>query len=447
MTTLTDPPGAAWQPADAARRGGRAALAQALTQSRSRTLGLFAAFEAALAPNGLTVPYSPQLNPPLWELGHIGWFQDWWTTRNPERGRGAAADPDLARPPSRLVGADALYNSSLVAHAARWQLALPDAEATRDYLVATLEDSLRLLALAAESDDALYFWRLALFHEDMHAEAAVYMAQALGMALPDALAAPAGRCTTAADDARTLAITARNWALGCTAGGGFVFDNECASVRVPLAAFQIDASPVSWSRYLPFVEAGGYRDPRWWSVEGWAWLQTADGGSLTGEVIDAAGAPGPLRASRYLRQTAGNWQARRGGAWQALDLCAPAVHLSAYEADAWCRWAGRRLPTEAEWECAALTQPGLAWGAVWEWTASDFAPFPGFVPHPYRDYSAPWFGTRRVLRGGCAATSPRMKHPKYRNFFTPERNDIFAGFRSCAVNGAVPMDGGPTIRP
>jgi EgtB-related family protein len=123
--------------------------------------------------------------------------------------------------------------------------------------------------------------------------------------------------------------------------------------------------------------------------------------------------------------------------WQPLDLKGPAVHLSAFEADAWCRWAGRRLPSEAEWECAAMTtpssaQPSFQWGRVWDWTASAFEPFPGFEPHPYRDYSAPWFGTRRVLRGASAATSPRMAHPKYRNFFTPERDDIFAGFRSCA---------------
>ena len=116
-----------------------------------------------------------------------------------------------------------------------------------------------------------------------------------------------------------------------------------------------------------------------------------------------------------------------------LDFQAAAVHLSAFEADAWCRWAGRRLPTEAEWECAALSQPGFEWGNVWDWTANAFLPFPGFAPHPYLDYSAPWFGTHRVLKGGCAATSPRIKHPKYRNFFMPERNDIFAGFRSCAL--------------
>ena len=136
---------------------------------------------------------------------------------------------------------------------------------------------------------------------------------------------------------------------------------------------------------------------------------------------------------RYLRRGGDGWQMRRDGAWQPLAFDAPACHLTWPEADAWCRWAGRRLPDEAEWEAAALTLPSFAWGHVWEWTASRFLPFDGFIAHPYRDYSAPWFGERYVLRGASGATSPRMAHPRYRNFFTPERNDIHAGFRSCAA--------------
>jgi EgtB-related family protein len=177
----------------------------------------------------------------------------------------------------------------------------------------------------------------------------------------------------------------------------------------------IDAQPVSWARYLPFVEAGGYEQREWWSDAGREWL-----------------AHQSARQPARLQLTASGWQQRRGGRWRPLDPLHAAVHLTEHEAQAWCRWAGRRLPTEAEWECATLTLPGFCWGQVWEWTASAFEPYAGFAPHPYRDYSAPWFGSRRVLRGACQATSPALAHARYRNFFEPQRNDIFAGFRSAA---------------
>jgi ergothioneine biosynthesis protein EgtB len=400
-------------PAEAARQAGRSGLGRALGEARARTLALFAAYESALGATGFAVPLSAELNPPLWELGHIGWFQEWWLARNRERGRGVACNPDIPRPPSRLAGADALYHSGQVPHDSRWQLPLPDAQATRAYLQAELGQTLALLAESSEDDAALYFFRLSLFHEDMHAEAAVYMAQSLGLPLPAEVAwagVPAPRAT----GPEALQLPARAWTLGRDAPG-FAFDNELGLQQAALAAFEIDAAPVDWARYLPFVEAGGYAEPRWWSAEGWQWLGQSG-----------------LAAPRYLRRHAGGWQAQAFGIWQPLDPAAAARHLSWHEAQAWCRWAGRRLPSEAEWECAALTQPGFAWGQVWEWTATTFEPFPGFTPHPYRDYSAPWFGTRPVLRGASRATAPRMAHPKYRNFFTPERNEIFAGFRSCA---------------
>ena len=377
-------------PATAARTGGRDLLAAALRDSRTRTLALLDAYVAALG-EALTVPYSLQLNPPLWEAGHVGWFQDFWIARNRQRSLGIRCDPDHDRPDGRLPGADALYNSSRVAHATRWNLPLPDLAATRAYLAAGLADTLNLLASAPETDDALYFFRLVLFHEDMHTEAAIYMAQALAIPLPAGLLSPARTCSGSG----ALSVPAQTWTLGYV-GDGFAFDNELNAHPVELGAFEIDADVVTWERYLPFLEATGAEPPR------------------------------------YLRQQGATWQWNRFGAWEALPLEAPATHLTWFEADAWCRWAGRRLPTEAEWEAAAMTQAGFAWGQVWEWTASRFLPYPGFVAHPYRDYSAPWFGDRYVLRGASRATSPRMAHPRYRNFFPPERNDLPNGFRSCA---------------
>ena len=407
------PPLQSWQPAQAARTSDARALAQYLRMSRARTLALLDAYEAALGPL-LAVPCSPQLNPPLWELGHIGWFQEFWLARNPQRRLGVQAEPQAARSSSLLPQADALYNSSTVAHDSRWHLPLPDLQATRAYLQATLDHTLALLAQEATDDAALYFYRLALFHEDMHGEAAIYMAQALGIALPPALSGD--QAARPGGPLQPLKLEAGAWTLGYT-DRGFAFDNELGSHSVQLNAYAIDDQPVSWRRYLPFVEEGGYVDVRWWPERGWSPTRT-----------------GP----RYLRQLSQGqgapvWQQCHFGQWQALDLDAPACHLSYFEAEAWCRWAGRQLPTEAQGEQAAMTQPGFCWGEVWEWTASTFNPYPGFVTHPYRDYSAPWFGDRPVLRGASRATSGRMVHPRYRNYFTPERNDIHAGFRTCTA--------------
>ena len=401
-----------------ARQADKAALEQLLLDARARTLRLFTAYEAALGP-ALRVPCAPELNLPLWELGHVGWFADWWIARNPERERGAQANPDLPRTQphqaARGAQADGFYNSSTVAHDRRWQLPLPDAAATRAQLEASLADTLALLQTATEDDNGLYFFRLALFHEDMHAEAAVYMAQTLGFDPGEALGEPQRRGAAGTAGVASVALPATDWRLGCD-GPGFVFDNERSAHAVALPAFEIDAEAVRWSRFLPFVEQGGYRERAFWSEAGWQWL------TQTGAT-----------APRYLRHGAEGWQQQRWGAWQPLDPQAAACHLNAFEAEAWCAWAGRRLPLEAEWACAAHTAADWSWSEVWEWTASPFAPFPGFVAHPYLDYSKPWFDGRPVLKGASAATVPRMCHPQYRNYFTPERNDVMAGFRSAAL--------------
>jgi iron(II)-dependent oxidoreductase len=382
--------------AQALRTGGVAPVRAALLETRQRTLDLADAYAGVLAPAGMEVPYAPQLNPPLWEWGHIAWFQEYWVTRNQQRSLGVRCDPSHPRAPLQPL-ADTWYDSSRVPHRVRWSRPLPDADATRDYLAAALDGTLQALAAlpADAGDDDLYFFRLVALHEAMHAEAATYMGRALGIPIPQAQP-PA---PTANPVLARLSLPGQVFRLGAPEGG-FAFDNELGAQDVSIEAFEIDDRPVSWARFLAFVHAGGYEQRKWWSDAGWSWLEQQSG-------------------------------SRRSGP-EAGEAQAAAVHLSAHEAEAWCRWAGRRLPTEAQWECAALQAPGFLWGEVWEWTASSFEPYPGFGAHPYRDYSQPWFGSRRVLRGACRATSPWLAHPRYRNFFEPQRTDIFAGFRSCA---------------
>lgn len=397
--------------AHAARCGDAKWLAEALQASRGDTLTTFAAYERALP--GLQVPPRDGLNPPLWELGHIGWFQEAWLARNPQRRLGVAADPEAPRARPLRSNADALYDSSRVPHGTRWALPLPDAAATRADLAAQLDTTLALLQDSAADDASLYFFRLALLHEDMHHEAALYMAQSLGIAID----APRWQAPKLPAPAAPLQFEAGCFRLGSDAAAGFAFDNELGAHEIDIGACEIDAQVLRWAEFLPFVEAGGYADARLWSEAGWSWRQAA-----------------AREVPRYLRRDAGEWLQWRHGRWQRLDPAEPACHLAAHEAEAWCRWAGRRLPTEAEWERAAMTRPGaFRWGAVWEWTSSRFGPYPGFAAHPYRDYSAPWFDGRPVLRGASWMTQPRLRHPRYRNYFPADRDDVPAGLRSCAA--------------
>lgn len=386
-------------------------LAAALLESRQRTLQLV----EDLSPTQWCPPLQLGVNPVAWELAHIAWFAEFWTLRGPHHGD-AQGLLHAAQPP-RFAGPDTLLDSARLAHAQRWTAPLP----TRSELLPMLADQLAACIAAlpmdvAQStratDDLLYFYRLALFHEDMHAEAFCWMRAALRYPAPRGVPLPQVPASL------LLTVPGADTCMGWPTGQpGFAFDNECPAMKMRLDAFEIDSAPVSASTFARFVEAGGYDNTLYWPGEAGAWrAQQAH-----------------AHPQRWRRAPSGGWQFRWFDQWLALDDTMPAMHLNAFEAQAYCLWAGRRLPSAAQWEHAARTQPGFHWGhSVWEWTSGAFAPYPGFTPGPYQAYSQPWFGNHRELRGGAFASHARMHHPCYRNFFEPYRTDVFAGFRTVA---------------
>lgn len=361
----------------------------------------------------------------------------------------------------QLPEVDELYDSAGVHHPDRWLLLLPSPERTLGYLERVLAQSLDCLVARPRDDGLRYFAALVLYHEDMHGEALLYTRQTMGYP-PPVLERPIEPAPAAGPCPGDVVIAGGRFPLGARREQGFLFDNEKWSHEVEVQPFAMARAPVTEAEFLAFVEDGGYRRRDLWSHEGRDWLE-------------AASAEHPVY---WRREGPGRWLQRRFDRWLPLRPHAPMLHVNWHEAQAYCQWAGRRLPTEAEWERAAC---GAAWraedkprqpwgneepdrsrahvdamslecaevgafppgdsgdgcrqlvGNVWEWTASTFAPYPGFAADPYREYSEPWFGSRKVLRGGCFATRGRMLWNTLRNFFTPERRDVFAGFRTVAL--------------
>jgi gamma-glutamyl hercynylcysteine S-oxide synthase len=395
----------------AARHIGKVELAAAFADSHQRTWDVL----RDLSPSQWQVRYDRGINPPLWEYAHIAWFTEHWVLRAPR------PDPDgrlSTTLPSTMEQADGLFDSMRVAHQDRWHLVLPSHAEIRQYVADVLERVLAALDAADETDRDLYFFRLALFHEDMHAEALTYMRQTLDYPPHAPLVLPAVR-----SNAGAAAAGGETFAMGSQPGQGFVFDNEKWAHSVEVPPFRIDRTCVSNAAFAQFVDSGGYLDPQWWSASGTAWLRQS------GLAHPARWRPAGEAA---VAGRTGQWEWRWFGEWVPLPLELPVCHVNAFEAEAYCRWAGKRLPTEAEWEYAA-TRELIDWGgSVWEWTSDSFLPYAEFSADPYQEYSVPWFGSHRSVRGGSLVSRERMQHPRYRNFYLPHRNDIFAGFRCCA---------------
>jgi iron(II)-dependent oxidoreductase len=383
------------------------------------------------------------VNPLLWEIGHVAWFQEKWVLR---RGGQASARAD----------ADDLYNSAEVPHEVRWDLLLPSRAETVAYMEQVQERVFNRVCSSLDEEDA-YFVQLAIFHEDMHAEAFAITRQTLSYPAPRILQS----CLVSPTRSRTLRGDARipggTYLLGATQKEPFVFDNEKWAHPVEIAPFSISRVPVTQAEFADFVNDGGYTQRSLWSAAGWAWRTQAQ-------------ATHPV----YWRRISDGWERRAFDRWIPLELepKRPTMHVNWHEANAWCRWAGRRLPTEAEWELAAsgMEKRRYPWGDefpgdehanlnadqlgcvnvsmfppgdtpsgcrqmlgnVWEWTADVFGPYPGFVADPYKEYSEPWFGNHMVLRGGSWATPGRLLRNTWRNFYMPHRADMWAGFRTCA---------------
>ena len=431
-------------------------LADLLTDANQRTNELI----GGLNGEQIIGPKLPIVNPLLWEIGHVAWFYEQFILRI------------LYKEAPMLDNGDDLYDSIDIEHFDRWNLPmLPLADARKyiDDIRNKLIDRLGEISrtnMASEQDSFIY--QFATFHEDMHTEAYTYSRNTLEYPLPDFATAHSLNRNELEEGPLygDVEIPGGSFILGSSPNEPFLFDNEKWAHDVTVYPFQMARAAVTNVEFAAFVADKGYLRRNLWHDIGWGWRQRAKAEHPVYWIPD-----GPDK-----------WFMRHYSTTVELPLYQPVIHINWYEASAYCNWANRRLPNEIEWEVAATTQPkkngrefstskrlypwgndpntlkyanldgrGLgpvdvsafsagesAWGIrqmlgnIWEWTASNFEPYPGFKPDSYKEYSEPVFGTRKVLRGGTWTTRSRMINNKYRNFYTPDRRDVFAGFRTCA---------------
>ncbi|SDG04611.1 iron(II)-dependent oxidoreductase [Sinosporangium album] len=393
--------------------------------------------------------HSPLMSPLVWDLAHIGNYEELWVLR--EAGGITPLRPEI----------DDLYDAFKHPRKNRPSLPILGPSETRHYISGVRGRTLDVLdRLDLSAPDPLhragFVFGLVIQHEHQHDETMLATLQLSGQpGLVRDADLPPGRRPRGADE---VLVPAGPFLMG-TDTEPWAYDNERRAHRVDLPAYFIDRFPVGNRAYAAFIEDGGYDEPRWWSPEGWRWLRDS-------------GARAPL----FWTRDGGTWWRARFGRREPVPMDEPVQHVCWYEADAYARWVGRRLPTEAEWEKACGWDPDAersrkyAWGDeapgpdranlghraarpapigaypagasaygaeqmigdVWEWTSSCFLPYPGFHSFPYREYSEVFFGgDHRVLRGGSWAADPAAVRTTFRNWDYPIRRQIFTGFR-CA---------------
>jgi iron(II)-dependent oxidoreductase len=418
----------------------RAEIRTALEEVRARTEALLDPI-----PNEILVARDSESQLPLlWELAGIAYFEELWLVRN------LRARPPAAERHDELYGLLPLDGN--VKHLPPLQPA-----AARAYVADVRERALDALEEAELDSSALlrrgFVFGLVLQHELQHQETMLETLESWDgeYPLPDEhVPEPAPR---GPDELR---IPDGSFVLG-SVGEPWAYDNELVPHEVELRAFWIDRAPVTNGVFVDFVDDGGYRSESLWTTEGWAWVREG-------------GVEAPLNWER----TVDGWQRRRFGIREPVPFDEPLQHVSWHEADAFARWAGKRLPTETEWERAAAWDERLGksrypWGSewfgyeanlgrsrfspapagsyaggqsptgclqmagdVWEWTSSFFHPYPGFVAFPDSGCSEAFFGEEyRVLRGGSWATDPLVGRATFRRWEVPEGRRLFSGFR-CA---------------
>ena len=424
----------------------RAALEAFLSDARARTLRLI----EPLGDDDLRRQHNSLMSPILWDLGHIAHFEALWLTRNLDG-------------PIEFVEMPGLFNPFEHPRSTRGELPLPG----RAEVLALMADIRREVLARLQSADPQADPRVAAFvqlvvqHEMQHNETIL---QSLQLKEVEPYRAPHGWLLPAATTSIAPGAMAR-FAGGPVSIGtddtAAAYDNERPRHIVELSPFRIDVAPVTNGAFAEFIEAGGYDQPVWWSEAGWAWRSE-----------------GSIEAPLYWERRGHEWWHRVMDCRMPVAGDHPVCHVSHYEAEAFARWAGKRLPTEFEWEAAATWDPqtgksrlypwgdqpparalanvdqlgfGTApvgayrgnWsplgcygmiGDVWEWTSSNFRGYPGFQSYPYREYSEVFFGSEyKVLRGGSWATRPGAIRGTFRNWDYPIRRQIFSGFR-CACD-------------